>query len=117
MAETRAASRDGVSDSTSVTPSVRDGVSDEIEDEKQNPFESKSHDPDAWVTVKVRASTRDRFDRWYQSQYPGWKTKLLPEKSPFSDQVFGRGIDWIEAEFPPVEMSLAERIAKARASQ
>jgi hypothetical protein len=72
-----------------------------------------------WTRVSVRTARRDRnpLDAWYQSQHPGWKTKLLPEKSPFSDQVFSMGLDQIEALFPAVEMSLAERIAKARAQQ
>lgn len=117
MADARHGHSDEHGDEHELVDGLSHGDSADPEAKKPNPFESADHDPDDWVTVKVRAGTRDRFDRWYRGQHPGWKTKLLPEKGPFSDEIFGIGLDQIEVMFPPVEMSLAERIAKARAAK
>lgn len=66
--------------------------------------------PTDFVQVRITSASRDRFDAWFETQYPG--VKQPPSKEPWVDRVFMLGLDRIEKKMPPV-LSPEDRLAAA----
>jgi hypothetical protein len=73
-------------------------------------FKRGNHAPDALVQIRITAAARDRFDAWFENQYPGVTQR--PSKDPWVDRVFQLGLDRIEKLMPPA-LSPEDRLAAA----
>lgn len=68
------------------------------------------YSPTDLVQVRITAAERDRFDAWFETQYPGVQQR--PSKDPWVCKVFALGLDRIEKLMPPV-LSPEDRLAAA----
>lgn len=98
--------------------SARDEISDDApasDGARTNPFRKRTdYDPDDFVAIKVRFKSREEFNLWYESQYPG--VNMLPARDGWADDVFALGLEEMKR-LMPAQLSPAERFAQARAAK
>jgi hypothetical protein len=100
-------------DDTSSSGSISGGVSGGVSGKGRgtpDAFKRGDHGPDHLVQVRITAAARDRFDDWFENQYPGVTQR--PSKDPWVDRVFQLGLDRIEKLMPPA-LSPEDRLAAA----